>query len=199
MSSCTDNMECAGLLDNGASCVKVVKFWRPYSEREKTMIRHSGRSISGRCFIATAATLLLFASPSRAQQPSPPAVQISQDEQAVRAVLDSWLKALERGDTAALKRIIAEDYLISVSDGRILNREEDLAPIVAGKLQFLSAKTDSVRIRVFGNAAIVTGVGAYTVKMGDKSMVIRERFTDVYIKRDGVWHPVSSHSTPLRG
>jgi len=97
-----------------------------------------------------------------------------------------------------LKRIIAEDYLITVSDGRILNREEDLAPIVAGKLQFLSAKTDSLRIRVFGNAAIVTGVGIYTVKMGDKSPVIRERFTDVYIKRDGVWQPVSSHSTPLR-
>lgn len=162
------------------------------------MIRYSGRSIFGRCVVVPAVTLLLLASPSPAQQPAPPPVQMSQDEQAVRAVLDSWLKALERGDTVALKRIIAEDYLITVSDGRILNREEDLAPIVAGKLQFLSAKTDSLRIRVFGNAAIVTGVGIYTVKMGDKSPVIRERFTDVYIKRDGVWQPVSSHSTPLR-
>jgi uncharacterized protein (TIGR02246 family) len=143
--------------------------------------------------------LLVFASPAAAQKNPPPVAQTSEDEQAVRAVLDSWLKALERGDTAALKQIIAEDYLITVSDGRILNREEDLAPIVAGRLQFLSAKTDSVRIRVFGNAAIVTGVGAYTVKMGDKPVAIRERFTDVYIKRDGVWKPVSSHSTPLRG
>jgi hypothetical protein len=144
-------------------------------------------------------TLSLLAAPIPAQQPSPPAVQMSQDEQAVRAVLDSWLKALERGDTIALKRIIAEDYLITVSDGRILSRDEDLAPIVGGKLQFLSAKTDSLRIRVFGNAAIVTGVGIYNVKMGDKSPVFRERFTDVYIKRGGVWQPVSSHSTPLRG
>ncbi len=163
------------------------------------MIRHSDRSIFGRCVVVTAVALLLLASPAPAQQSSPLAVQMSQDEQAVRAVLDSWLKALERGDTVALKRIIAEDYLITVSDGRILNREEDLAPIVAGKLQFLSAKTDSLRIRVFGNAAIVIGIGIYNVKMGDKSPVFRERFTDVYIKRDGVWQPVSSHSTALRG
>lgn len=93
--------------------------------------------------------------------------------------------------------IIAEDYLITVSDGRILSREEDLAPIVGGKLQFRSARTDSLGIRVFGNAAIVTGIGIYNVKMGDKSLVIRERFTDVYIKRIGLWQPVSSHSTPL--
>ena len=163
------------------------------------MIRYSGRSISGSCVVATTVMLLLFASPTSAQQPSPPVVQMSQDEQAVRAVLESWLKALERGDTVALKQIIAEDYLITVADGRVLNREQDLAPIVAGRLQFLSAKTDSLRIRIFGNAAIVTGVGTYTVKMGDKSPLIRERFTDVYIKRGGFWQPVSSHSTPLRG
>jgi hypothetical protein len=163
------------------------------------MIRFSGRLISGRCAVATAMMLVLFASPTSAQQPSPAVVPMSQDEQAVRAVLDSWLKALERGDTVALKQIIAEDYLITVADGRVLNREQDLAPIIAGRLQFVSAKTDSLHIRIFGNAAIVTGVGTYTVKMGDKSPVIRERFTDVYIKRSGVWQPVSSHSTPLRG
>ena len=163
------------------------------------MIRYSGRSISGSCVVATTVMLFLFSAPASAQQPSPPAVQMSQDEQAVRGVLDSWLKALERSDTIALKRIIADDYLITVADGRVLNREQDLAPIIAGRLQFLSAKTDSLRIRIFGNAAIVTGVGTYTVKMGDKSPVIRERFTDVYIKRDGVWQPVSSHSTPLQG
>lgn len=163
------------------------------------MIRYSGRSIFRRWVIATAVTLLLFAYPISAQQPSPPTVQMNDDERAVREVLDSWLKALERGDTITLKRIIADDYLITVADGRVLNREQDLAPIVAGRLQFLSTKTDSLRIRIFGNAAIVTGIGTYTVKMGDKSPVIRERFTDVYIKRGGVWQPVASHSTPLRG
>ena len=163
------------------------------------MISYSGRSIAGRCVVVAAATLLVLASPIQAQQPSPPTAPMSQDEQAVRAVLDSWLKALERADTVALKRIIADDYLITVSDGRILNREEDLAPITGGKLKFLSARTDSVAVRVFGNAAIATGIGIYNVKMGDKSLVIRERFTDVYIKRNEVWQPVSSHSTPLRG
>jgi hypothetical protein len=27
---------------------------------------------------------------------------------------------------------------------------------------------------------------------------IRERFTDVYVKRKGRWQPVASHSTPLK-
>jgi uncharacterized protein (TIGR02246 family) len=123
----------------------------------------------------------------------------SRDEQAVRAVLQEWLSALERADMKSLERIIAEDYRITVADGRVLNREQDLEPIRTGKLRFKSAKVEDVDVRFIGDdAAVVTGRGTYEVVSGNRTITVRERFTDVYAERKGRWQPVASHSTPLR-
>jgi uncharacterized protein (TIGR02246 family) len=120
------------------------------------------------------------------------------EEKAVRAVLHDWLDALLHNDMVALERIIAPDYTITAGGGRVMNREEDLEVVKSGKVHFQSADVDSVNVRMFGEAAIVTGLGRYTVTMGDKTSTVRERFTDIYAKREGRWQPVASHTTPLR-
>jgi glyoxylase-like metal-dependent hydrolase (beta-lactamase superfamily II) len=136
---------------------------------------------------------------AREDRPAVYSPQPSADEIAIRRVLEEWLDALRRADTAALQRIIPEDYSITVEDGRVLNRDQDLAPIKSGRLRFQSMKTDSVRVRIFGDAAVVTGIGSYSAIVGTKMSAFRERFTDVYVKRGGKWQPVASHSTPLHG
>jgi len=119
-------------------------------------------------------------------------------EQEVRAVLDEWLDALEHGDLARLERIIAPDYRITASaEARVMDRTQDLAPIASGNLKFESAEVSEVDVRVFGNTAVVTGVGKFSVVMKGKPFTVEERFTDVYVKRKGRWQPVASHSTPL--
>jgi uncharacterized protein (TIGR02246 family) len=120
------------------------------------------------------------------------------EERAVRAVLQEWLDALLRGNMEELERIIAPDYTITVSGGRVMNRDEDLEVVKNGRVRFLAATVDSVQVRMFGEAAVVTGIGRYTVTVGDKTSSLRERFTDVYAKREGRWQPVASHTTPLR-
>jgi uncharacterized protein (TIGR02246 family) len=122
----------------------------------------------------------------------------SEDERAVVAVLQNWLSALQRADSTALRDIIAEDYAITLGDGRVLNREQDLAPVLAHRFRFVSASVDSLRVRVFGSAAVVTGVGSYVIEVGDKRSSLHERFTDVYAFRLGRWRPVASHSSPLK-
>lgn len=118
-------------------------------------------------------------------------------EREVLQVMNSWLDALKAGDLAALERIIADDYQITVSDGRVLNRTEDLEPLRAG-MKFISATTADVRVRVFKETAIVTGRGIYRINFNGKEFDVRERFTDIYVKRKGVWQPVASHSTTLK-
>jgi hypothetical protein len=131
------------------------------------------------------------------QASSSAAGKMSKAEREVRQVLDEWLAALKRGDVAALERIIADDYLVTVSDGRVLNREQDLATIREG-VKFESAIAQDVRVRVFKETAIVTGEGIFKVRVKDKDFDIRERFTDIYVKRRGHWQPVASHSTSLK-
>ena len=122
--------------------------------------------------------------------------EMSKAEREVRQVLSDWIDALKRNDVAALERIVAEDYLITVSDGRVLNREQDLEPLRNG-VKFESAAAEDVRVRVFKETAIVTCVGVFKVRVKDKDYDVRERFTDIYVKRKGRWQPVASHSTSL--
>ncbi len=123
--------------------------------------------------------------------------QSSGEARVISERLNEWLRALERGDTSALTEIIAPDYSITLSDGRVVNREEDLAPVKSG-MRFTSARADSVQIRVIGQAAIVTGHGTYEVSRGNRTMSVQERFSDVWAKRAGRWHPVASASVALR-
>jgi hypothetical protein len=121
----------------------------------------------------------------------------SKAEQAVLQVMNSWLDALKRGDLADLERIIADDYQITVSDGKVLNRTQDLEPLRAG-MKFINATTEDVRVRIFKETAVVTGKGMYRINFNGKEFDVRERFTDIYVRRKGVWQPVASHSTTLK-
>lgn len=120
-------------------------------------------------------------------------------QQQVLAVLHDWLDALEHNDLARLERIIAPDYRITASaEGRVMDRTEDLAPIASGDVKFESAEASEIDVRVFGDTAVVTGIGKFSVMLKGKPLTVEERFTDVYVKRKGRWQPVASHMTPLK-
>ena len=120
----------------------------------------------------------------------------SKAEQEVLRQFNNWLDSLRRNDLVALERIIADDFMIVLQDGRTLTKEEDLAPIKSGDLKFRSLATEGVKVFVYGDTAVVTGVGAYEVSYKGQASSIRERFFDVYQKRKGRWWVIASRSTP---
>jgi len=120
------------------------------------------------------------------------------DEAAVRAVLREWLDALARNDLATVERIVADDYVITAAGGKVMNKTEDLAELKSGEIKFVSAEASDVKVRLFGNTAVVIGAGKYVVDSKGKRAEFRERFTDVYVKRGGRWQPVASHTTPIK-
>ena len=122
----------------------------------------------------------------------------SRAERDVLGVLHDWLDALARNDLATVERIVADDYIITAADGKVMNKTADLAPLKSGEIKFTSAEASDVNVRVFGDAAVVTGMGKYVVIAGGKTAEFRERFTDVYVKRRGRWQPVASHTTPIK-
>jgi uncharacterized protein (TIGR02246 family) len=121
----------------------------------------------------------------------------TRDEAAVTALMHEWIAALKQQDTAALRRIIAADFRVTTSDGHFLTREEDLSPITGGDLSFESASADSLHVRVFGRTAIVTGVAGFGVVYRGRRSAVRERFTEIFLKRRGRWQVVASQSTRL--
>ena len=95
---------------------------------------------------------------------------------------------------------IAEDFSFSDAAGAEMTREQFLDNVknFPGNIDWLSA--DNMRIRVFGNVAVVTGVQQRRVSQGDVDLVAKpggpppvttnSAFTDVFRRRGSDWELV---------
>jgi ketosteroid isomerase-like protein len=120
----------------------------------------------------------------------------SKSEREVLQQLDRWVAALKGSDMAALNRIIADDFHIVVADGSVLNKEQDLEPLKSGELKFESVTIEDVKVFVYGETAVATGIAAFQMNYKGRASSLRERFFDVYQRRKRQWQVVASRSTP---
>jgi len=124
------------------------------------------------------------------------------DEQAVRATNDRLQAAVLASDTAAFTQLLAPEYLFITATGAVFNRDDVLRVYAARQLAYTLYRADSVRVRQFGDAAVVT---ALLVKEGrvvagpraGTDLSGRYRSTRVYIRRGGRWQVVSTHESVL--
>ncbi len=108
-------------------------------------------------------------------------------EQAVLKLTQEWLAAEERHDRAALDRIIADDFLGTSPGGNTVSKR-DVIPLEGTQAGGLSVTGQDIKVRVFGNAAVVIGRGVR--KTQEKAEL---RFTVVFVKREDRWQMVAGH------
>ena len=143
----------------------------------------------------TIGSLLLLATVSAHQQPQ------SQSErgvvEAIRKVDRERIQAQVNADAVALDRIYADDFIGIGPSGTLRTKKDVLSDFKSGSLKFQSITTDDVRIRVYGNAAVETGLS--TMKGQDAEKVVPEenRFTRVWIREGGQWRLVANHYSNL--
>jgi len=102
---------------------------------------------------------------------------------------DAWVKH----DVEAYARLLADDYLCTGPDGDIITKAQDLAELKSDENTTTSAIADDFRVRVFGDAAVVTFRLTYENQFEGKESTGQERFTDTWVKRDGRWQCVAVH------
>lgn len=136
--------------------------------------------------------LVLAAVSARAQRQSEKAVV-----EQIRKLDQERIQAQVHADAAALDRIYADDFIGIGPSGTVRTKKEVLADFASGSLKFQSIITDEVRIRVYGAAAVETGLS--TMKGQDAEKVVPEenRFTRVWIKQGGRWRLVANHYSNL--
>ena len=107
------------------------------------------------------------------------------------------IQAQVSADAVALDRIYADDFTGVGPSGTLRTKKDVLADFKSGRLKFQSITTDDVRIRVYGNAAVETGLS--TMEGQDAAKVVPEenRFTRVWIKQGGRWRLVANHYSNL--
>ena len=105
-------------------------------------------------------------------------------------------RAWVAGDRAAIERIIAPEWTVTGPDGQISTRADVLREVFETRThRIISLTLDEVRVRVFGDAAVVTGRTRGRGESGKTPYDVEIRFTDMFVRRDGRWQAVASHAS----
>jgi len=120
-----------------------------------------------------------------------------QAEQEIRQRETRRFEALERGDVAALDDILAEDLSYTHATGVHETKAELLAKLKSGQVRYESFAPEELQVRVYGTAAVLTGVARVKVQVAGEARSLHLRFTDVYVKEGDRWQMVAWQSTRL--
>jgi len=146
-----------------------------------------------RQLFAIAAVTFLMAAIASGQEQGAARDPIKIVEQAIRKLDNERIQAQIHADAAALERIYAEDFIGVGPSGTVRTKPQVIADFTSGNLRFQSITTDDVKVRVYGNAAVETGLS--TMNGQDKGNAVPHdtRFTRVWIKQQGRWRLVANH------
>lgn len=115
------------------------------------------------------------------------------DEQALIQMENEWAVALAKPDVAMFDRLTAPEWTMVDPAGVVNTKAQVLADFKSGVMKFESYKLDDLKVRVFGDTAIVHGLDTEKSSFKGKDTSGQYRFTDVFVKRDGRWLCVATH------
>ena len=106
--------------------------------------------------------------------------------------------AVVKADVAFLGRVLHEDYTHHRPRGTVENRAQYLENRKVRRVDFESLVADEIKVRVYGDTAVVTGRS--TAKGNDQhgKMDEQRRWTRVLVRRDGRWQFVHYQGTPIQ-
>ena len=117
------------------------------------------------------------------------------EDKAVMQLEKDWGDAVSRRDLIKLDKILADDWM-----GRypfyVLTKAQELELIKSGDIKVESVTTSDLKVRFYGDVAVVTGAdidkGSY---YKGKDVSGRYLWMDVLVKRSGRWQAVASEET----
>ena len=108
-------------------------------------------------------------------------------------LVKSWVD----GDRAAVDAILAHDWSVIDMTGHVLTKEQVMKEFSSGDRRIESGSIDDLKVREFGEIAVVTGRSELTGSYRGNRVTVAQRFTDVFAKRDGRWQAVASQGTQI--
>jgi ketosteroid isomerase-like protein len=91
--------------------------------------------------------------------------------------------------------MLADDWRVTTPDGTH-DKASTLAAMKDGTLKYLVMDKSKVEVRVYGDAAVVTGTIRAKISVGGKEQTSTDLFTEVLVKKGGKWQCVTVHGSP---
>lgn len=115
-----------------------------------------------------------------------------------------WLiESYKTGDMANYDRIVADDFRITHSNGKVINKTEKRADIIKNQIKepkpddIFAINDSSVRISVHGDTAVSKGFIIENYMWKGNRYLDHVHYTNTYVKRNGNWQVISCHLTRL--
>jgi uncharacterized protein (TIGR02246 family) len=176
-----------------AGCERSIIGRAIIADLERSARRHVLTNMTRPIFLA-ALLFALIVPPAFAQTADP--------IQEVRQLEREWLDAYEKHDSAAMQRIVADDFTIVFPDGGSQTKADIMAMMERGRASKRPSPrftTEDVNARAYGNTVILSGRVVTHMKRPDGTEGREEsRYTDTYIRLDGRWQVVASHLSNVK-
>lgn len=111
----------------------------------------------------------------------------------LRQAVVEYDRAQAQGDVAALQRLLADDYVLQNSAGKVDHKTDFLRD--AATTTFDPFTVEDETLRVWRDGALLAGVATLHGHSEGKEFTVRLRFADVWRKRDGRWQVAFSQAT----
>lgn len=133
-------------------------------------------------------------SPASSAQATPP-VPNENIEQLLSKMEQDWVDALLKGDATFHESILADDYVGVGPDGRIVGKSQSVDEVRSGAFKTESMTINEVKVRPFGDVAVVTYGQSEKSQLQGKDTSGRSLWTDIFVKRNGKWQIAANHGS----
>jgi ketosteroid isomerase-like protein len=120
------------------------------------------------------------------------------DERELTKLVNDLNAAIVKPDIAFLERVLAPDYDHFRPHGNVENRTQYLEDRKSGSVDFDSLVADEIKVRVYGDTAIVSYRSTAKGKDQDGAIDEQRRWTRVFVRKDGRWQLVHSQGTTIK-
>jgi len=147
------------------------------------------------------ATALVSSAPARAatakKTTKAAALTSSAVEEQILKMEKDRAAAVVRADVAAVDAETADDYSLINANGQFSGKADTMSAIKSGNIKLTSNELSDLKVRLYGNTAIVTGRSDAKGSMGGREIKGPIMFTRVYVKKNGRWQSVAFQQTPV--
>jgi ketosteroid isomerase-like protein len=116
-------------------------------------------------------------------------------EEELVKVAEKFADAIVKNNPEEIRQFVTDDWIIINADGGIIDKERFFEVINSGTLTHEMMESDDMRVRVYGNSAVVSSLTRSKGSFMGQEFTTHERSTDVFVKRDGQWRCVLTQLT----